>query len=153
MSNEYYHTFGMIKPDVILSGRMGKVLAYIESRGYYVMRGELQTLSEERAREFYREHDGKPFFDGLVEFMISGPVFPMVLNRPGIDLALDEGKELKLRPDAITTFRELVGSTDPRLAGGDTIRGLFGTEGAANAIHASDSIEAFVRENAFFFGG
>lgn len=140
-----YYTFAMIKPDVLEKRHLGKVLSYIESRGFIILKGELQTLSKPRAREFYQEHDGKPFFDGLIDFTVNGPVFPMLLEANRVW----PYEEL----NAIDEFRKLIGSTNPLDASGDSIRGIWGLGMPNNAIHASDSLEAFLRESDFFFGG
>lgn len=141
-------TFGMIKPDAMNDGNgtFGKILSYIESRAITIIHGETQTLSESRAREFYQEHEGKPFFDGLVSHMTSGPVFPMILKMHELGLQT-------FKKDAIQYFRELMGATNPAQATGLSIRGIWGRELPRNVIHGSDSLEAAIRESEFFFGG
>lgn len=133
-------TLGIIKPDAVSAGHAGHIISMIEAGGLRFAGLKLLQLDATRAREFYAEHTGKPFYEGLVEFMSSGPVVVMVL----------EGD------DAIQRWRDLMGATNPAEAEKGTIRRLYGTpprpgEVVRNASHGSDSPQTAEREIGFFF--
>jgi nucleoside-diphosphate kinase len=128
-------TLAIIKPDAVGSGKAGKVLAHLEGRGFTVRALRLMTLSQAQAGAFYAVHQGRPFYDKLVDFMTSGPVIPMVL----------EGD------DAVAKLRGAIGATDPAEAEEGTVRKLFAESKGRNAIHASDSEENATAEIEFFF--
>jgi nucleoside-diphosphate kinase len=129
-------TLLIVKPDAVAAGSMGKILAQLEGEGgFRVVALRLVHLNEDSARRFYAMHEGKPFFEGLIHFMTSGPCLPMVLERE----------------EAIGGLREFIGATDPAQAPPGSIRRLFGTDVQRNAVHASDSPEAAEREIAHFF--
>lgn len=135
------YTLAMIKPDVTDARSRNKIARRITDEGFaVVMGGECEfvfTLDE--VAEFYAEHKGRSFFDALCEFMASGPVVPMVLQRD----------------DAIAHWRRVIGATDPCRAESGTIRAQFGNKNGViyqNAVHGSDRIEAARREISFFFG-
>lgn len=128
-------TLVLVKPDGVARGLVGDVLSRIEHRGYKLVAGELRTLDEATAKTHYGEHEGKPFFDGLVEFITSGPLFAAVIEGPG----------------AISAWRTMMGATDPVGAAPGTIRGDFATEMSFNVAHGSDSPESAAREIALFF--
>ncbi|MFZ1362061.1 MAG: nucleoside-diphosphate kinase [Candidatus Nanopelagicales bacterium] len=130
-------TLVLVKPDGVARGLVGDVLSRIEHRGYKLVAAELRTLDEATAKAHYGEHEGKPFFDGLVEFITSGPLFAAVI----------EG------PDAIKAWRTMMGATNPVDAAPGTIRGDFATEMSYNVSHGSDSPESAEREIALFFPG
>src|SRR5690348_13603836 len=115
-------TFSMIKPGAVQDNEIGAILDQIESSNLRVVAMKMTRLSEETAKTFYKEHEGKPFFKDLVQKMTSGPVVVFVV----------EGK------DAQSRLRTLVGATDPAKADPFTIRALFGKSASENAIHASD---------------
>jgi len=122
MSERDERTFVMVKPDGVQRGLIGEIVSRFEERGLKLVAGKFIQLSEERAHDHYGEHEGKPFFDGLVEFITSGPVFAMVW----------EGA------DATRQVRKMVGETDPAESAPGTIRGDFGLDLGHNVIHASD---------------
>ena len=130
-------TFVMVKPDGVQRGLIGEIIARFEDRGLKLVGAKALQLDEERATTHYSEHEGKPFFEGLIEFITSGPVFAMVW----------EGK------DATRQVRRMVGATDPAEAAPGTIRGDYGLDLGRNVIHASDHEDegANEREIAVFF--
>lgn len=127
-------TFTMVKPDSVERGETGQILAMMEAGGFRIVRMKMVHLSAEEARRFYHVHEGKPFLDNLVEYMSSGPICALVLERE----------------DAIGALRELVGATDPAEAAEGTIRKRFGVDKGHNAVHASDAPETAEEEIAFF---
>jgi nucleoside-diphosphate kinase len=132
-------TLVLVKPDGVRRGQVGEVLRRIEAKGYTIVALELRTATPELLAEHYAEHQGKPFFDPLVAFMLSGPVVAAVI----------EGEQV------IAGFRSLAGATDPTVAAPGTIRGDLGRDwGAAvvqNLVHGSDSPESAAREIALWF--
>lgn len=129
-------TFSMIKPDAVRDRHVGEIVARIERCGLTIERMELGLMSPEEAAENYAEHKGKPFYDGLVAFMTSGPVVKMVISGEG----------------AIAKVRTLMGATDPAEAAPGSIRGDFGTALPQNVMHGSDSAQSARREIEIFFG-
>ena len=128
-------TLSIIKPDAVSKNVIGKILARFEENGLKIIAGKLISLSEAKASGFYAEHKGRPFFPALIEFMTSGPVFVQVL----------EGE------NAILSYREIMGSTNPQEAAPGTLRADFAESIDANAVHGSDSPESAAREIAYFF--
>jgi nucleoside-diphosphate kinase len=134
-------TLVLVKPDGVARGLVGEVISRIESKGYKI--SALRMLQADRAllEKHYAEHQGKPFFEPLVEFMMSGPIVALVA----------EGNRV------IEGFRSLAGVTDPTVAAPGTIRGDLardqGTKVVQNIVHGSDSPESAAREIAIFFGG
>ncbi len=128
-------TLGIIKPDAVGSGKAGKILAHLEGAGFTVRAMRLARLNKAQAGAFYAVHEGRPFYDELVDFMISGPVIPMVLEAD----------------DAVASLRETIGATDPAEAADGTVRKLYAESKGRNAIHASDSDENAAIEIGFFF--
>ena len=128
-------TLSIIKPDAVAKNVIGQIISRFEENNLKVVASKLITLSASDAGVFYAEHKGKPFYDDLIEFMTSGPVFIQVL----------EGE------DAISKNRELMGNTDPSKADPGTIRADFAQTIDANAVHGSDSEISAEREIAFFF--
>jgi nucleoside-diphosphate kinase len=116
-------TLAIIKPDAVESGKAGKVLAHLEGAGFQVRMLKLLRLSRAQAGAFYAVHEGRPFYEELVEFMTSGPVIPIVLEAQG----------------AVAKLRETIGATDPAEAAEGTVRRLYAESKGRNAIHASDS--------------
>jgi nucleoside-diphosphate kinase len=129
-------TYVMIKPDATARGLVGRILARFEDTGLAIERLEFGTVTPKQAAANYAEHEGKPFYDGLIAYITSGPVVKMVLSGP----------------DAVAVCRKLMGATNPRDAAPGTIRGDFGLELDANIVHGSDSPESAEREIAIFFG-
>jgi len=129
-------TYCMIKPDAVARGLVGRIVARFEEVGLEIERLELGLVTPEQAAANYAEHEGKPFYAGLVEYITSGPVVKMVL----------------VGPDAVPVVRKLMGATNPKDAAPGTIRGDFGLTLDANIVHGSDSPESAEREIAIFFG-
>ena len=126
----------MIKPDGVQRGLVGEIIRRIEAKGLWLAALQLRSVSDELARRHYAEHEGKPFFDALLEFITSGPVVAAIV----------EG------PRAITAVRQIVGGTDPvESAAPGTIRGDFALETQNNLVHGSDSAESAEREIALWF--
>jgi nucleoside-diphosphate kinase len=132
-------TLVLVKPDGVARGLVGEVIARIEAKGYRIAALDLRTASVELLAEHYAEHQGKSFYQPLVEFMLSGPIVALVA----------EGQRV------VEGFRSLAGATDPTAAGPGTIRGDFGRDwGVAvvqNIVHGSDSAESAAREVALWF--
>ena len=128
-------TLAIIKPDAVGSGKAGKIIAHFEAAGFTVKAMKLTRLSKAQAGEFYAVHRERPFYGELVEFMTSGPVIPMVLERD----------------DAVAAYRETIGATDPAEAAAGTVRKLYAEDKGRNAVHGSDSDENAAIESAFFF--
>jgi nucleoside-diphosphate kinase len=130
-------TLIIIKPDGVQRGLVGEILNRLERRGLKIVGLDFRTISEETASKHYGEHQGKPFYNGLIEYITSGPSVMGVL----------EG------PDAVTVTRTTMGATNPVNAAPGTIRGDLGVMTGRNLIHGSDSSESAAREVALFFGG
>lgn len=128
-------TLAIVKPDSVKAGNAGRILAHLEQHGFSVRGIRMLRLSEEQARAFYEVHRERPFFGELVEFMTSGPVVPVALERD----------------NAVAYLREVMGATDSKKAAAGTVRALYGTDVQYNAIHGSDSAENAAKELAFFF--
>ena len=131
------HTLAIIKPDAVQNGYAGKILGLLEERGFRIRGIRMMRLSEAQAQEFYAVHRERPFYGSLVDFMTSGPVIPVLLERD----------------DAVRTLREVIGATDPAEAEEGTVRALFAESKERNAIHASDADETARVEAGFFFAG
>jgi nucleoside-diphosphate kinase len=126
----------LIKPDGVQRQLIGEIIARIERKGLSIVSLELKNVSDELARAHYAEHEDKPFFASLLEFITSGPVVAAVL----------EG------PRAVAAFRQLAGGTDPvEKATPGTIRGDFGLETQFNLVHGSDSTDSAAREIELWF--
>jgi nucleoside-diphosphate kinase len=128
-------TLSIIKPDAVARNVIGEIYARFEKAGLKIVAARMQRLSRGDAEGFYAVHKGRPFFNDLVDFMISGPVMIQVL----------EGES------AIQKNRDLMGATDPKKAGKGTIRADFAQSIDANAVHGSDAPETAATEIAYFF--
>ncbi len=128
-------TLAIIKPDAFGAGKAGKILALLEEKGFRIKAARVMRLTDERAGEFYEVHRERPFYPSLVEFMTSGTVMPLVLEKE----------------NAVAALREAIGATDPAEAAEGTVRKLYAESKGRNAIHASDSDENAEREIRFFF--
>ena len=128
-------TLILVKPDAFARGLTGEIIARFERKGLRIVALEHMTLTAEVAQRHYAEHDGKPFFGELVEFITSGPLVAMVL----------EGYE------AVVAARQVIGATNPLEAAPGSIRGDFALEIGQNMVHGSDSNESAAREAALFF--
>jgi len=128
-------TFTMIKPDAMKNGHAGAIIDRIMKEGFRIVAMKLTKLSSEKAGEFYAIHKERPFYGELVQFMSSGPVIAAILEKE----------------NAVTSFRDLIGATNPAQASEGTIRKLFATSVGENAVHGSDSDANAAIEGNFFF--
>lgn len=128
-------TFAIVKPDAVSNGHTGSILALIEQNGFRIVAMKTLRLSRREAEGFYAVHKDRPFFGGLVIFMMEGPVVVMVLERE----------------NAVAKWRELMGATNPANAAEGTIRKRFAENIERNSVHGSDSSETAAQEIAFFF--
>ena len=130
-------TFSIIKPDAVRKGDTGAILAEIQKAGFKIVAIKKLSLSKAQAEGFYYVHAARPFFGELTDFMSSGPIFPMVLEKD----------------KAIADLRKLMGATDPAKADPGTIRKQFASSIGENAIHGSDAEETASFEIGYFFAG
>lgn len=130
-------TFTMIKPDAVEKGHIGAILEKISAAGFKIVAMKYTQLSTRDAQEFYAIHKERPFFGELVEFMTRGPIVAAILEKD----------------NAVEDFRALIGATNPAEAAEGTIRKMFATDIAENAVHGSDSDENAAIEGAFHFSG
>lgn len=130
-------TFSMIKPDATERNITGAINAKIEAAGFRIVAQKRIKMSVDQARGFYAEHEGKPFFDGLVESMTAGPVVVQVLEKE----------------NAIADYRELMGDKNRDLAAPGTLRAEFGLPLPRNSVHGSDSEASAAREIGYWFSG
>jgi len=128
-------TLAIIKPDAVKNNYIGQILTKITEAGFKIKAMKMTRLSKDSAGGFYEVHKERPFYGELVEFMTSGPVVPIALEKE----------------DAVAEFRKLIGATDPAKADEGTIRKLYATSLGENAIHGSDSDENAAIEIAHFF--
>ena len=128
-------TFTMIKPDAMKNGHAGAIIDRIIKEGFRIVAMKLARLSSEKAGEFYAIHKERPFYGELVQFMSSGPIIAAILEKE----------------NAVTSFRDLIGATNPAQAAEGTIRKLFATSVGENAVHGSDSDANAIIEGNFFF--
>jgi len=135
MDNDF--TFSIIKPNAVRTGKTGPILAMINEGGFEIAAMRMVRLTLPQAESFYAVHKGKPFYEGLIEFMTSGAVVVMILKHE----------------NAVNEFRKLIGATDPNKAEPGTIRKTFAVSVQMNAVHGSDSDENAIREASFFFSG
>ncbi len=129
-------TLLIIKPDGVERGLSGEILRRVEREGFTILDLRMVSLAEDQAREFYRVHEGKPFYDDLVSYVSSGSIVVACL-----------GKE-----NAVSALRALVGATNPRMAQPGSLRSEFGLDVQKNTVHAADSAETAEQEIRFFFG-
>ena len=125
----------MIKPDAVGANNTGAIIKMIEEAGFRIVAMKKTQLSRERAGQFYAVHKDRPFYNDLCQYMSSGAIVPMILEKN----------------NAVEDFRKLIGATDPKKAEVGTIRNLFAKSIEANAIHGSDSDENAGIEGNFFF--
>lgn len=128
-------TLSIIKPDAVAANHIGVIVKRFEDAGFYVAGAKMVKLTKTQAEGFYEVHKERPFFNDLIQFMISGPIFVQVL----------EG------PNAVAKNREIMGATDPKKAESGTLRGSWGTDVTHNAVHGSDSLENAQKEITYFF--
>ena len=129
-------TLAIIKPDGVSRGLIGEVIGRLEKAGFRFLAMKMLHLSKKQAKHFYAEHEGRSFYDGLIDFMISGPSVVIVLEADGV----------------ISKYRDMMGATDPENAAQGTLRKDFATDGRRNVVHGSDSQESAQFEIGFFFG-
>jgi nucleoside-diphosphate kinase len=130
-------TLCIIKPDAMARRKQGAILQRLLDEGFDVVALRQTRLTRAIAEGFYAVHRGKPFFEGLVDFMLSGPVTVVALERE----------------DAVQRYRDVIGATDSRKAAEGTVRNLYGTDVCQNAVHGSDSVDNGLRECGYFFPG
>lgn len=128
-------TLAILKPDCIKKKLIGKVIDFIESKGFRIICMKMVHLNRREAKEFYAIHREHSFFNDLISFMTSGPCIPMVLEKK----------------NAVSEFRRVIGATNPKEAEKGTLRELFADNVQENIIHGSDSTENSKKEIAFFF--
>ena len=132
MSNR---TLAIIKPDGVSKNLIGQIITKITEAGFKIKALKMVKLTKDSAGGFYEVHKTKPFFDGLIEYMTSGPCVPIALEKE----------------NAVSDFRKLIGATDPEEAAPETIRKLYAASKAENVIHGSDSDENAAIEISHFF--
>ena len=130
-------TFSILKPDAVRKGDAAAILAAIQQAGFKLVAIKKLSISRQQAEGFYHVHAQRPFFTSLTEFMSSGPIFPMVLEKE----------------NAIADLRKLMGATNPANAEEGTIRKRFASSIEENAIHGSDAEDTAAFEIAYFFAG
>ncbi|MCU0392843.1 MAG: nucleoside-diphosphate kinase [Thermoflexibacter sp.] len=130
-------TFTMVKPDAYQAGNSGAIIKMIEEAGFRIVAAKLTRLTPERAGQFYAVHKERPFYQDLCNYMSSGNIIAMILEKD----------------NAVADFRKLIGATNPANAEAGTIRKIFAQSIEKNAIHGSDSDENAAIEGAFFFSG
>ena len=130
-------TLCIIKPDAVRKNVIGEIIAMTTEKGFQILGLRMMHLSHRDAGEFYAVHKERPFYNDLVEFMTSGPVVVIALQKD----------------NAVADWRALIGATDPAEAEEGTIRKRFASSKGENAVHGSDSIENGINEIAFFFSG
>ncbi len=130
-----HRTFTIIKPDSVQNKNVGKIIAHLEGEGFQILAGRMTQLSIEQARAFYAVHAERPFYSDLVDYMTSGPVWVMAMERE----------------NAVPHLRKTMGATNPADADAGTVRSLYGESIERNAIHGSDSDENAAIEIGFFF--
>ncbi len=128
-------TLVLLKPDAVQRGLVGEIIARLERTGLKIVGMKSMQVSDDLANRHYGEHVGKPFFDGLVSFITSGPIVAMALEGDG----------------AVSIVRKTMGATNPADSPPGTIRGDFGVDIGRNLVHGSDSPESAAREVALFF--
>lgn len=129
-------TLAIIKPDAVSKGFSGEIISMIEDAGFKLKAVKMTRITPEKAGVFYGMHKEKKFFSDLVQYMCSGPVIVMLLEKE----------------NAIEEYRKLIGATDPKEADEGTIRRLFAESKQVNAVHGSDSEESVLLESALMFG-
>jgi nucleoside-diphosphate kinase len=130
-------TFSIVKPDAVRNGFTGAILAEIDKAGFQIVAIKKASISKKQAEGFYAVHTGKPFFDALTDFMSSGPLFLVVLEKE----------------NAIADLRKLMGATNPANAEEGTIRKKFAASLQENAIHGSDAEDTAAFEICYWFAG
>lgn len=135
LGNLMERTFIMLKPDAVKNGHIGNILAHIQKEGFKIKGLKMLTLSNHDAKQFYKVHSARPFYNDLCSYMASGPIVAAVLERD----------------NAVLHWRDVIGATDPKEAKEGTIRKLYAESKEANAVHGSDSVDNADFEISFFF--
>ena len=128
-------TLVLLKPDAVQRGLVGEIVNRLEKTGLKITGMKLMQVSQELAHRHYGEHEGKPFFEGLVSFITSGPIVAMAVQGNG----------------AVAIVRKTMGATNPAESPPGTVRGDYGIDIGRNLVHGSDSVESAAREVALFF--
>ena len=128
-------TLSIIKPDAVKRDLIGAILSRFEQNGFKIVATKMLRLTQEQAEGFYAEHQGKAFFEPLVEYMMSAPIVVSVLEKE----------------NAVKDYRTLIGTTNPETAAEGTIRKDFALSQRENSVHGSDSVESANREISYFF--
>lgn len=134
-SNPYNRTLAIIKPDAVAAGNAQNIITAIKNNGFTILDQKEITLDKDTAEKFYAVHKDKPFFADLISYITSGPIIVLALEKE----------------NAVQTWRNLMGATNPEKADAGTIRQLYGTDIQRNAVHGSDSAENAQKEIAIFF--
>ena len=129
-------TLALIKPDAVERNIIGKILVMIENDNFKITHMKLTQMSEQLAKTFYAIHEGKPFYDKLIKYMTSGSIIALVLEKE----------------NAVASYRQLIGATDPTKAENNTIRKLYTLDKSFNSVHGSDSVENAKLEISIIFG-
>jgi nucleoside-diphosphate kinase len=128
-------TLAILKPDCVRKNLIGKVISQIQDAGFKILGMKMVRLTNDSAKGFYEIHKERPFFNGLIEYMTSGPCVPLLLEKE----------------NAVEEFRKLIGATDPSKAEDGTIRKLYADNIQENIVHGSDSNENAAKETSHFF--
>lgn len=128
-------TLAIIKPDAVKKNVIGEIIAMITKAGFKILGLKMLKITPQQAGKFYEVHKERPFYQELIDYMISGPIVTIALEKE----------------NAIEDYRKLIGSTDPQQAEEGTVRKLYGESKSFNAVHGSDSVENGLKEIAFFF--
>lgn len=128
-------TLAIIKPDAVKKNVIGEIISMITKAGFRILGMKYTRINKEQAGSFYEVHKERPFYNDLVDYMSSGPIVPIALEKE----------------NAIEDYRKLIGSTDPAQAENGTVRKLYGESKSFNAVHGSDSVENGLIEIGFFF--
>lgn len=131
-------TLVICKPDAVERGLVGEIVGRLERRGLHLQRAEMRQMDKETAATHYREHAGKPFYEGLIEYITRSPVILLAIGGP---------------VGTVQVVRRTIGATNPAEAAPGTIRGDLALTTEENLVHGSDSVEAAQREVALFFPG
>ncbi len=137
MGKTLQRTFSIIKPDAVEKNAMGEIVTLLQQKGFRILGMKMLHITKTQAEGFYAVHAGKPFFESLTNFMSSGPIVVMALEKE----------------NAIADLRELMGATDPAKAAAGTIRKKYAANIERNAIHGSDADETARFELSYFFAG
>ncbi len=128
-------TLAIIKPDAVKKNVIGEIIAMITKADFKILGLKMLRITPKQAGKFYEVHKERPFYQELIDYMVSGPIVTIALEKE----------------NAIEDYRKLIGATDPQQAEEGTVRKLYGESKSFNAVHGSDSVENGLKEIAFFF--